>query len=163
MRTKNTAPLIFLIAMVIVVFIALGTGFAFSKKTLATGNQLSQLQEKQETEEITETLRNYHSAALMYHTEHGKWPIGNNIQNALDFYADQPLDKTAFADVRTIFIDKNHILIGLIGANRSALTKANVQAMLESKAKTSRLFNAGGKPYTAGTAAVYTFIAMPNR
>lgn len=46
MGTKNTAPLIFLIAIVIVVFIALGTGFALSKKTLATGNQFSQLQEK---------------------------------------------------------------------------------------------------------------------
>ena len=160
MRTKNTAPFIFFITMVIVVFIGSGTGFAFSKKTLAMGNQLSQSQETQKIEEITETLRNYHSAALMYHTENDKWPIGNNIQNTLDIYMDHPLDKTAFAEVRTVFIDKNHILIGLIGANRSDLTKPNVQAILESKAKTSRFFNAKGKPYTAGTAAVYTIIGI---
>ena len=160
MRMKNTAPLIFFIAMVMVVFISFSTGFAFSKKTLATGSQLSQSQETQKIEEITETLRNYHSAALMHHTENGKWPIGNNIQNTLDIYMDHPLDKTAFSEVRTVFIDKKHILIGLIGANRSALTKPNIQAILESEAKNSRLFNAKGKPYTAGTAAVYTFIGI---
>lgn len=49
----------------------------------------------------------------MYHTEHGKWPIGNNIQNTLDFYMDHPLNKTArddyaFADPRL------HLILFLI-------------------------------------------------
>ncbi len=177
----KTVPMIFFIAMTIAALIAFGAGFEISKKMPITEEQLSRVSdealrkeytkrsddslkkmfgtnqspENQETAKIINTLRNYKSAALMYYTEKSAWPNGMNIQDILDTYADYPLDRKDFAMVQTVSAGKNRVLIGLVAATGSPLAQPQIQARLESQAKSSNLYAADGTPYVLGTAAVY--------